>query len=148
MLVIGAGDAIAGRFGHGGAEGALRLRHFTAELPAGAPGEVMQVGVRLPKNALIAKTEVLVDSADKGNGKNWSKCDVNDKTCAIGDAHIVRFHRGDQERWQELAVDVRNDGAEARFVKLKVLFQPQTGKDRSGCSRNNPQCGFASNLSQ
>jgi hypothetical protein len=148
MLALVAGDVLAGKFGKGGTEGALRLRHFTAELPAGAPGDVVQVGVKLPKNALIAKTEVLVDSADKGDRKDWSECDIDDKSCAIGDAHIVRFHRGEQELWQELAVDVRNDGAEARFVKLKVLFQPQSGKDRSGCSRTNPQCGFASNLSQ
>ena len=147
-LAILASDVYAGKFGKGGTEGALRLRHYTAELPAGAPGEVVQVGVRLPKNALIAKTEVLVDETDKGDRKDWAKCDLEDKSCTVGDARIVRFHRGKMDSWQELAVDVRNDGNETRFVKLKVLFQPQSGEDRSGCSRTNPQCGFASNLSQ
>lgn len=147
-LAILGGEAFAGKFGKGGTEGALRLRHFTAEMSAGAPGEVVQVGVKLPKNALIAKTEVLVDDTDKGDRKDWSKCDIKDRTCAIGDARIVQFHRDEMERWQQLAVDVRNDGGKTRYVKLKVLFQPQSGKDRSGCSRNNPQCGFASNLSQ
>ena len=148
MLALVTSDVLASKFGKGGTEGALRLRHFTAEMPAGAPGEVVQVGVKLPKNALIAKTEVYVDDMDKSDRKDWSKCDIEDRNCAVGDARIVRFHRGEHDRWQELAVDVQNEGDLTRFVKLKVLFQPQSGRDTSGCSRNNPECGFSRDVTQ
>jgi hypothetical protein len=129
-----------------GTEGALRQRHFSAEASA---GQSIQVGVRLPSRARIARTRVFVDSQDQGDRTgDWAECDIEKKTCSIGDSRIIRFHRSeessDEGRWQKLAVDVENGSAETRFVRILVLFQPVSGRDRSGCNRAQPRCGFSS----
>ena len=142
-VALGTADAFAGRFGKAGTEGALRVRYFTAEIPPASEGGQVRVGVKLPLGDKIARTLVFIDSEDKADRKDWSKCDVEKKTCAIGDARILRFHREDREKWQDLAVDVESSTQAPRFVKLTVRFQPQSGFDRSGCSRTNMRCGYA-----
>lgn len=139
-VLAGASDAYARR---PGTEGALRLRFFTAEIPPASQGGEVRVGVKLPLGAKIARTEVFIDSEDKGDRKGWAKCNIKTKACTIADARILRFHRESGEQWQQLAVDVENSAEQSRFVKLSVLFQPQSGFDRSGCSRNNKRCGLS-----
>lgn len=129
-----------------GVEGALRQRHFSAEASA---GEAIQVGVRLPSRARIARTRVFVDSQDRGDrAGDWAECDIEEKTCSIGDSQIIRFHRSEEGDWQKLAVDVENGSAETRWVRILVLFHPVSGRDRSGCSRTQPRCGFSNPASQ
>lgn len=141
-MLIGAAAAQAGKFGKGAVEGPLRLRYFTAEIPTAADGGMVRLGVKLPLGAKIAKTEVFIDTEDKGERKDWARCDVEKKTCDIGDSRIVAFHRDNRDEWQDLAVDVRSDAAEPRYAKIAVLFQPQSGFDNSGCNRNNLRCGY------
>jgi hypothetical protein len=128
-----------------GTEGALRQRHFSAEANA---GESVQVGVRLPSRARVARTRVFVDSEDRDDRVgDWAECDIEKKTCSIGDSRIIRFHRSeersDQGRWQRLAVDVENGSAGTRWVRILVLYQPVSGRDRSGCNRVQSRCGFS-----
>jgi hypothetical protein len=124
-----------------GTEGALRQRHFSAEVE---PGQSIQVGVRLPSRARIARTRIFVDSQDRGDRTgDWAECDIESRECSIGDSRIIRFHRSEEGTWQRLAVDVENGSAETRWVRIMVLFQPASGRDRSGCSRAQPRCGFS-----
>ncbi|KPK57779.1 MAG: hypothetical protein AMJ59_17865 [Gammaproteobacteria bacterium SG8_31] len=141
-MLAGTGLAQAGKFGKGAVEGPLRLRYFTAEIPPAPDGGKVRVGVKLPLGAKIAKTEVFIDTEDKGERKDWAKCDIEKKTCDIGDSSIVAFHRENRDEWQDLAVDVRSDAGEPRYAKISVLFQPQSGFDNSGCNRNNLRCGY------
>lgn len=129
-----------------GMEGALRQRHFSAEANA---GEAIQVGVRLPSRARIARTRVFVDSQDRGDrAGDWAECDIEERTCEIGDSRIIRFHRSEEGTWQKLAVDVENGSGDARWVRILVLFQPVSGRDRSGCNRGQPRCGFSGPATQ
>ena len=124
-----------------GTEGALRQRHYSVEVQ---PGQSIQVGVRLPSRARIARTRVFVDAQDRGDrAGDWAECDIESKECSIGDSRIIRFHRSEEGTWQRLAVDVENSSAETRWVRVLVLFQPVSGRDRSGCSRGQPRCGFS-----
>ena len=123
--------------------GALDLRYFVAEIPAAAAGGTVQVGVLLPRGAKIAKTEVQVAATYLGyDTTGWSSCDVESKSCELAGISIIRFHRDETETAQELAADMRNTGAEPRFVRLTVTFQQQSGFDHSGC-KDTDQCGFA-----
>jgi hypothetical protein len=143
MLVAATVAQAGGKTGKGGVEGSLRLRYFTAEIPPAPDGGTVRLGVKLPLGAKIAKTEVFVDTEDKGERKDWAKCDIEEKTCAIGDARIVAFHRENLDQWQDLGVDVASDASEPRYAKISVLFQPQSGFDKSGCNRANLRCGYA-----
>ena len=123
--------------------GALDERHFIAEIPAASAGGTVQVGVLLPRGAKIAKTEVQVAATNLGDEKKgWSSCDVEAKTCELAGTGIIRFHRGETEKAQELAADMRNTAAEPRYVKLTVIFQQQSGFDHSGCE-DTDECGFS-----
>ncbi len=121
------------------AERALEQRFYVAEIPPG--GEVL-IGVKLPRNALIAKTSVYVDSTDKGQKMDWSTCNIDTKKCEIGDARIVGFVRAEKDKWEELAVNVRSSSGQVRFAKIQVNFQPQAGEDESGCGEYE-KCGFS-----
>ncbi len=137
-LVIGASDAHAG-YGKSG-ESDLKLRYFTAEVPRN--GKV-QLGVKLPLGAKIARTKVFVDAQDRGTRKDWSKCDIEKKTCSIGDVQILGFHRSNEEKWQQLSVDLASTGDQPRYAKITVLYQTQSGADRTGCNRTSARCGFS-----
>jgi len=141
--MAGAYDAEAGRYTKGGVEGAVRLRYFSAEIQPGPGSGPVRIGVKLPLGAKIAKTEVFVDREDKGKRKDWSKCDINRKTCAIGDVRILRFHRDTEENWQALSVDLESTADTVRYAKLKVLYQTSSGTDRTGCKRTSVRCGFS-----
>ncbi len=125
-----------------GRESPLRVRYYVAKVPTAADGGMVQVGVTLPAAAKVASTQVFVDSQDLGARKTWAKCDVASGSCDIGDSEIIRFHRDRLEDRQELAVDIRNRSDEIRYAKIVVVFQPQSGRDRSGCGRK-ADCGFA-----
>ena len=145
LLTAGALSATVVQAGWFGTEGALRQRHFSVEVNA---GESIQVGVRLPSRARVARTRVFVDSQDRGNRiGDWAECDIEKKTCSIGDSRIIRFHRSEERsdagNWQRLAVDVENDSGETRWARILVLFQPVSGRDRSGCNRVQSRCGFS-----
>lgn len=122
-----------------GSNDALGFRYFTAEI---APGTTLQVGVKLPRSAKIARTRVFADDEDLGGAKDWMECDIEKRTCAIGDMRILRFHRERRDDWQELAADLRNESGETRYAKVLVLYQNQSGFDRSGCGPDHV-CGFA-----
>lgn len=141
VLTVGAA-AHAGLTGTAPSEGPLRQRYFTAEIVPSPEGGAVRLGVKLPIGAKIAKTEVFVDVEDKGPRKDWSACDIEKKSCAISDARILRFHRDKREHWQELAVDVSSDAEQPLYAKISVVYQPQSGKDRSGCNRTSHRCGF------
>ncbi len=121
-------------------------RHHSATIePSG--GMVDRIGIRIPVNAKIPKVEVLADVKDMGDStRDWKKCNIETKRCAVGDVRIDRFHRRDHddadEPWQELSVDVVNENAsETRAVKLIVTYQPQGGKDLEQC-RLDTDCGW------
>jgi len=147
LVTLATSADVYARAGAGGSEGALKIRYFTAEIPQQRDGGVIRVGVKLPLGAKVAKTEVFVDSEDKGSEKSWSKCDNKTKKCAIGDARIIRFHRENREAWQELAVDVNSESGQPRYAKISVVYQPQSGRDRTGCNRTNLRCGFTAEAS-
>jgi hypothetical protein len=109
---------------------ALFERFYVAEVPPDAQGGTVQIGVNLPKSAKIASTEVKVaDTNLDADMQGWSDCDNDKKTCDLADVSIIRFHRSHLENIQVLAVDLRNTSNEPRYVKLRVVFQPQTGQD-------------------
>lgn len=122
---------------------ALDERYFVAEIPPAAAGGTVQVGVLLPRGAKIARTEVQVAATELGPDiDGWSDCDTDTRSCQLADASIIRFHRNETATAQELAADMRNTGAEPRFVKLTVIFQPQSGFDHTGCE-DTDKCGFS-----
>jgi hypothetical protein len=122
---------------------ALDERYFVAEIPPASAGGTVQVGVLLPRGAKIARTEVQVAATELGPRMDgWSDCDIDTRSCQLADASIIRFHRNETETTQELAADMRNTSAESRFVKLTVIFQPQTGFDHTGCE-DTDKCGFS-----
>ena len=136
--IMAAPGAEAG-YGKGG-EGDLKFRYFTAEVPAN--GKV-QLGVKLPLGAKIARTQVFADAQDKDTRKDWSKCDIKKKTCSIGDVRILGFHRSDEEEWQQLSVDLEATSDQPRYAKLAILYQTRSGTDKSGCTRASARCGFS-----
>lgn len=126
-----------------GTDGALERRFYVAEIPPATAGGGVRVGVLLPLGAKIAKTQVQVAATALGDEiDGWADCDVETKACDLAGTEIVRFHRDDTDNAQELAADMRNVGGEPRYVKLTVLFQPQSGSDRSGCE-DKEKCGFS-----
>lgn len=109
---------------------ALFERFYVAEVPPADQGGTVQVGVNLPRNAKIAKTEVKVADTNLGaEMTGWVDCDNEEKSCDLADVSIIRFHRTQPENIQVLAVDVRNTSDEPRYVKLRVVFQSQSGQD-------------------
>jgi len=123
-------------------ERGLEQRYFVAEVP---PGATVQVGVKMPRDALIAETKVFVDTMDKGEKMDWSACDVDTKKCKIGDARIIGYHRVEAAKWEQLAVDVKSTSDQVRYAKIQVNFQPQSGSDESGCE-DVEKCGFSKTL--
>jgi hypothetical protein len=122
---------------------ALDERYFVAEIPPAPAGGTVQVGVLLPRGAKIARTEVQVAATELGPDiDGWSDCDTDTRSCELAETSIIRFHRNDTETAQELAADMRNTGPESRFVKLTVIFQPQSGFDHTGCE-DTDKCGFS-----
>ena len=121
---------------------ALKQTHFVAEVPPASLGGTVQVGVKLPLGAKIARTKVQVARTDLGaDTRGWSNCDVDTKACDLDGSSIIRFHRNNVKPIQELAADMRNKGSESYYVKLTVIFQPQAGRDRTECG-NSMNCGF------
>ena len=126
-----------------GSEPALDERYFVAEIPPASAGGTVQVGVLLPRGAKIARTIVQVAATELGpDVDGWSDCDTDTRSCQLADASIIGFHRNETETAQELAADMRNTGAESRFVKLTVIFQPQSGFDHTACE-DTDKCGFS-----
>jgi hypothetical protein len=133
----------AAAFAAAGSGPALDERYFVAEIPPASAGGTVQVGVLLPRGAKIARTEVQVAATELGPDiEGWSDCDTDTKSCKLAETSIVRFHRNETETAQELVADMRNTGAESRFVKLTVIFQPQSGFDHTGCE-DTKKCGFS-----
>ena len=127
---------------------ALDERYFVAEIPPASAGGTVQVGVLLPRGAKIARTEVQVAATELGPRMDgWADCDTHTKSCRLAETSIIRFHRNETETVQELAADMQNTGAESRFVKLTVIFQPQSGFDHTGC-KDTDKCGFSRPLRQ
>jgi len=122
-------------------ERGLEQRYYVAEVP---PGGEVQVGVKLPRNSLIAKTSVFVDTTDKGEKMDWKSCSIDTKACEIGKARIVGFVRAEKPKWEEMAVNVKSTSDQVLFVKLQVNFQEQSGgeTDPSGCF-DVEKCGFS-----
>lgn len=126
-----------------GSTAALDERYFVAEIPPASAGGTVQVGVLLPRGAKIARTKVQVAETDLGREMDgWSDCDTETKSCELAETSIIRFHRNETETAQELAADMQNTGTEPRYVKLTVIFQPQSGSDHTGCE-DTDNCGFS-----
>jgi hypothetical protein len=124
-------------------ERSLDQRFYVAEVP---PGGEVRVGVKLPRDSLIAKTSVFVDSTDKGQKMDWKTCNIDTRKCEIGDARIVGFVRAEKATWEELAVNVTNSSDQVRYAKVQINFQPQAGEDESGCGEYE-KCGFSEVMS-
>jgi hypothetical protein len=117
-------------WGPADASRALFERFYVAEVPPADQGGTVRVGVNLPRSAKIAKTDVKVAKTNlDADMTGWADCDNDSKSCDIAELSIIRFHRTQPERIQVLAVDIRNTGNEPRYVKLRVVFQPQSGQD-------------------
>lgn len=124
-------------------ERALEQRYYVAEIP---PGGEVQVGVKLPRESLIAKTSIYVDTADKGQKMDWKTCSIDTRKCEVGNARIVSFIRAEKPKWEELAVNVRSTSSQVLYVKIQVNVQPQAGEDESGCGEYE-KCGFSEIIS-
>lgn len=120
-------------------ERSLEQRFYVAEIP---PGGEVQVGVKLPRESLIAKTSVFVDTSDKGQKMDWKTCSIDTRKCEVGDARIVSFIRAEKPKWEELAVNIRSTSSQVLYAKIQVNLQPQAGEDESGCGEYE-KCGFS-----
>lgn len=149
-MIAGLGTALllAMAWGQAHSSRALFERYFVAEVPPSAQGGTVQVAVKLPASAKIAKTQVMVADSNLGSDmKGWSSCNNDRKSCELDDLSIIKFHRTKSDEMQVLAVDMRNAGNEARYAKLRVVFQTQAGidiTDPTGCgSGTKVECGYS-----
>lgn len=121
----------------------LNVRFFVAEIPPASQGGTVQVGVKLPIAARIARTVVEVAKTNLGSDRRgWSGCDIETRACDMAAAGIIRFHRQNVDNVQELAADMRNTSDQPIYAKVTVTFQPASGRDRTGCGRA-AECGFS-----